>query len=385
MSMMKKILFVVPSLEVGGTISSLLSIVEYLRDKYIVNIFVLAHEGNKNLPFNDLILNKHFAVHAYNSTLAKSTGFERILIAFIKVIKRICLIFNYDLEMCLYKSVVSRMQNLEYDYVVGYQEGAATKFASLFKNNTRFAWVHCDYSKYPMAGKEINLYKEFNRIICVSEYTANNFRLIYPALSDNVEAIHNILNINFIRDKANEQICDSYFDNSYFTIISVGRINPVKRFNLIPLIAKRLKDNGCDFRWYILGPNYNDNCYRNLINLINSYEVSENVIYLGNKENPFPYYVKSNLLISLSSTEACPMIFNEAKVISLPVLTANFGSSYEFIEDGINGRIVAIDDMFDTLYELISNKESYVSLKDNTLHCSYNNRMIYDSLDNLFA
>lgn len=385
MNTMKKILFVVPSLEVGGTISSLLSIVEYLKDKYIINIFVLAHEGNTNLPFNDIILDRDFAVHAYNGTLVKSSGFERILITVIKIIKRICIKFNFNLEMWLYKRAISRMHNLDYDYVVGFQEGAATKFASLFKNNIRFAWVHCDYSNYPMAGKEYKLYEVFNRIICVSAYTANKFRLIYPSFSHKVTNIHNILNANFIRYNANELISDDSFDTTCFTIISVGRINPVKRFNLIPLFAKRLKAKGCNFKWYILGPNYNDNCYRNLIDSINYNEVSDNVIYLGNKENPFPYYVKSDLLISLSSTEACPMIFNEAKVIGIPVLTANFGSSYEFIEDGLNGRIVAIDDMVDALYELITVKESYESLKDNTIHCSYDNSKIYDSLNALFS
>ena len=382
---MKKILFIIPSLEVGGTVSSLASLMVYLKDKYIVDVFVLAHEGKKNQSFNDAILAKNRLTHAYNTTLTKSSGIEWLFVFIIKLLKRFFIKSRFDFESWLYRVALPERNNHDYDYVVGFQEGAATKCAALYENVTKFAWVHCDYSRYPMAGKEYNLYHQFNEVICVSSYTANSFKSIYPIFAEKTCVIHNILNVDYILNNSKEAIGDFTNISGDFTIISVGRINTVKRFSVIPALSRELLNRGCKFRWYILGPNYSDKCYKELMHNIHYHGVADYVIYLGNKENPFPYYLRSNLLVSLSSSEACPMIFNEAKVLGIPVVSANFGSSYEFIKDGINGKIVAIDDMADTLFGLITSAEDYRQLKNNVMTSSYSNTEIIKSLYALFS
>ena len=53
---------------------------------------------------------------------------------------------------------------------------------------------------------------------------------------------------------------------------------------------------------------------------ISDHSVENEVICLGNKTNPYPYFKVADLLVSTSSSEACPMIFNEAKILNLPVM-----------------------------------------------------------------
>ena len=137
---MKKILFVVPSLEVGGTISSLSSIIECLHDSYNINVLALAHGGNLNVAFKRFLQKRSFLLHAYYSTYSKNRGIEKFLILFVKLIKRAGVLLNIDIEYFLYK--VYSLSLGEYDFVVGFQEGDATKFASYINNTSDANLTH---------------------------------------------------------------------------------------------------------------------------------------------------------------------------------------------------------------------------------------------------
>ena len=378
---MKRILFIIPSLEVGGTVSALAPVVRFLKQKFIVSIFALDNDA-RSVEFDDLLLPKNRLLHCLNCSFSKTNGMERIVAFLIKLLKRFCTYVHTDIETYLYRSVIKQLDN--YDVVVGFQEGNATKFASLFKNADRFAWVHCDYSNYPLSGKELHIYDRFSQIVCVSQYTAQRFKEIYPSLRLRVSHIHNLLNIERIRELSKAKLDSSLLEDDVFTIISVGRLHKVKRFNLIPQIARSLKDRDLKFRWLILGPHYDDEIYHKLLREIEILSVADSVKYLGSMNNPYPYFLTSDLLVSLSSTEACPMIFNESKVLGLPILTTDFGSSYEFVDDKVIGRITDINHIEEMLAEFISNPQIVDRMKTNILTTSYNNNSILTSLQKLF-
>jgi glycosyltransferase involved in cell wall biosynthesis len=193
-----------------------------------------------------------------------------------------------------------------------------------------------------------------------------------------------LIDLNHIKFKALEQIQNDTFVSEKFTIISVGRLDPVKRFESIPYLAKYLVDNNCDFRWYIIGPKSSEDVYKQINEEIDRNNVSDYVFYLGNKYNPYPYIAQSDLLVALSFSEACPMIFNEAKVLGVPVLTTDFGSAAEFIEDGNNGYIVPFNQINIYLYKLLKSKQIYISIKDGMTQNEYNNKLAIQQLLDLF-
>ena len=78
------------------------------------------------------------------------------------------------------------------------------------------------------------------------------------------------------------------------------------------------------------------------------------------------------------------MIFNEAKILNVPVVTTDFGSSYEFISDGESGVITTINEIDNVLFEVISNTSFYQMLKNNMAHLKYSNASIIQSLHSLF-
>ena len=56
------------------------------------------------------------------------------------------------------------------------------------------------------------------------------------------------------------------------------------------------------------------------------------------------------------------MIFNEAKILGTPIVSTDFGSSYEFIKQGIDGHISSIEEIHNIIEVLIKNNTEYSKL-----------------------
>lgn len=379
---MKKILFIIPSLEIGGTLSSFVSLYNAMKDKCDIAVFAISHDGLTHLPFEQDLLPKNNFVHAYRCNYSSCKGKNKFYVLFVKLLKKILTKLNID-DSFVYKHCISAFYS-HYDVVVGFQEELPNKLVSMIQGAKKYAWIHCDYSRYFNCGNEFAIYKEFNKIICVSSYTSDVFKSFYPALANKTSFIYNILDTEQILKKSEIDFHDPLYSNDSFTILSVGRIAEVKRFDYIPKIASQMKSCGAKFKWYIIGPNIGDLSYTNLMQEIDNCQVSDCVIYLGGKSNPYPYFKKSNLLVSLSKSEACPMIFNEAKILGVPAVSTNFPSAKEFIEDGYTGKICELSEMSDVLIHLINDKDCYKSLLNNVLQRKYSNSNIVSELESLF-
>ena len=96
---------------------------------------------------------------------------------------------------------------------------------------------------------------------------------------------------------------------------------------------------------------------------------------MGAKTNPYPYFKAADLLVSTSESEACPMIFNEAKILGTPIVSANFGSSYEFIKQNIDGYVTPIEEMHIVIEKLIKDKGEYSKLSP-----SIDNELLEESI-----
>ena len=56
------------------------------------------------------------------------------------------------------------------------------------------------------------------------------------------------------------------------------------------------------------------------------------------------------------------MIFNEAKILNLPVVTNNFGSEHEFIVEGQDGQICSLTVMADVIIISFVHKEDLIRI-----------------------
>lgn len=364
--MKKKILIVLPGCNKGGVLSSLLALIhsEFVK-KYEVSLFVVNPIGIEQ--YHDLqsrVIGRSrllICMHADKSSLK---GIYKIIAICMRVIHKIPFAGNsiYDF---IQNYIVKKIEYAnKFDCIISYQESISVYFVSKFTNPNKITWIHCDYSR-GISNQPIEkyVYSKYRKIICVSKATKESFLKVYPEFSDKVEYVYNIADYSDIIQKSKMQISDLNFIKSTFTMISVGRICKVKRFDIIPKIACELKMANCKFVWYIIGRAVEGTAFSSIMKNIKEYDVEDCVKVVGEKANPYPFFKSADLLVSTSISEACPMIFNEAKILNLPIISSDFPSAYEFIVPGKDGYICDIDTMPVIIKQVIQNGAMYRSLK----------------------
>ena len=360
--MKKRILFITPDLRFGGTSSSLSNIFNAIKEDYDIDVFSLYNKQIGSYSFSEKVLKNSKLIYWYYCYFSDLKGLDKVGALLIKMITRLCLILKIDFSGFLQEREVRHINKREsYDLIIGFQEGSATLFASRFTGVRKMAWIHCDYAQYHkiVQRDEYSIYEKFNSIVCVSKYTCDSFVSFYPLLKEHVVTIYNLYDKVRVENLSKQDIDDSRFDNSLFTILSVGRIDSVKCFSKIPEIAEKIIKKGKEFRWYIIGNVVSQEEYDALYKGIIDKGLEKTVILLGGKSNPYPYFAKSNLFVTTSFSEACPMVFLEAQTFDIPIVTTDFASSYEFIEHGINGFISPIEDLHRYIIMVIEGRLEY--------------------------
>ena len=385
---MKKLLFVLPSFTIGGTTVSTKNLISLLdSEKYDISVLAMSNTGELKdlyLSCKQLKSNIFLSSLSLNSWKLEPNVFKRYVGAILrKIVWHSPLCRSFCLKVGL--SLVEGLRS--FDVILACEEGITTQCVSLSRVRNKIAWVRCDYQKYIERNNgldEKNIYLQFNNIICVSDFTSQNFKRILPQLTDRVYAINNPQNSQIILAQA--ELCPTdnvqLPDTDHFTILSVGRFDPVKRFSQIPHIAKQLKQRGVDFKWYILGPNDNDEGEATRQAIIEN-AVDDEVILLGASSNPHYYIKQSDLLVCLSKSEACPRVINEAKILSTPTICTDFSTSYEFIENGVTGIIAPIDRISDSISAIYNDRDKYNDLKMNILKFNFDNSLLIRNIDEL--
>lgn len=346
MSKKKRVLFVLPRYEIGGTTISLYSLLSKIDPSRLeVDVFakpVGAYKGKmpncKELPQNIWIsypyMKGGFLIKAFQTIIyGMRYGLSKIRI---------------NLFPLIYWLGGKTLHSDKYDAVVSFSEGMADVVCS-FPAKKLIQWVHCDYRRHLAENDpktERYAYKRYDTVVCVSDYAKEAFADIYPDFATKTIAIHNIINVEDILMKAAKaDDLDNRFSTDVFTIVSCGRLDPVKQFSKIPMLAHRIH---CltkrQFRWYIIGGGFTDEQQR-IEDEIRKYDVGKTVILLGSKDNPYPYISKADLYVCTSESESFPLAVNEAKALDIPVVTNDFPSVHESIEDCVDGYITKLDSM----------------------------------------
>lgn len=390
--MKKKILIVLPTLRNGGgVVSGLKNMLSLLpTERFDFYVLPLGYSGYNNVELeNCKILKDNFILTAINGIYKHCENyrhknflwFAKVILTLLNRVKLRSLVVNI-----LYKNIAKKYNS--FDIIVAYQEGPTTDFAQYINAPLRIAWMHGDYPNYYADHKfksEERIYSKYDKIICVSKHTLKNFIKIYPNLLEKSQSIYNLLDIQSILDNASNGSCDILFNDKIVNLISIGRLSYIKQFNLIPrVISEILKRGTTNFRWILIGDGSVDDINQ-IYQETQKYEINEDHFkFIGAKYNPFPYIKQSDILVSTSYSEACPYVVNEARALGIPVVSNNYPSIYEFIEDRVNGRICTIDTMAQILSELISDNKELNKLKKEAKSNRYNNDAIIRDICNLF-
>lgn len=253
-----------------------------------------------------------------------------------------------------------------YDYAFAY--AAPVAFSVVFvdqvlKAKKKYAWIHNDCRRLSLdIRKYSDLFEAFDQIFCVSKKAKETFLERLPQYESKTEVFYNIINSEEILKNADEPVDISAFWGT--KLLTVGRICSPKGQDIIPVICKRIRDMGYDIRWYCVG----DGEGRSLVEeKIREFDVAEEVVLLGSKRNPYPYFKAADIYVQPSRHEGFGITLSEAKLFGLPIVTTDFDGANEQIEDGVTGVIVHFDEdeIFTALVKLLENVETQGVLKNN--------------------
>ena len=373
--MKKRVLIIISSFRWGGINRALQNWLNAISpDEYQVDLFVLVHSGNYEGTFSNCeLLPKNKFLGTLLDQKEYQKGLAKILFLALKVLNKLT---KGKFQHWLYgKSGNNLVKGKNYDAVIAWGEGVPTVFVSHIEHSNKIAWIHCDYTQYTNGPTEKTIYDKFKSIVCVSKYTRKTFLSYYPEMETKVHAIYNILDIDEIKRLSKEPM-DIEYDKNVFNIVSVGRVAPVKRFSEIPAIAKKVKDAGCEFCWYIVGPYCEDKEYHKIVDDTKAFGLSGQVVMLGGKDNPYPYIANADLLVCTSISEAAPFVILEALCLKKPVVSADFGSAGEFVIDCQSGYISNIESIDKPIIGLITDSQSIQSEKDARRSFIYGNSIV---------
>lgn len=340
---MKKIVIVTRTMIYGGIEKSLISMLEVLpKDKFDITVLLMEYRGELLSKIPEWVKVKSL----YGETISikdnvlnniKKLNFRKAITQIFYGIK--CKKSKSVFENYKYSSKVLGVLDEKYDLAIADHVPASFPVMYVINNinaKKKIAWIHSDVSHYR---SEINLYKEYydkyDNIFAVSIETANKLKNMYPDLAKKIDVFYNIISKEKLIALSEKEIGFEK-ENGEIILLTVGRLCEHKGQDIIPKIASKLKMDGYKFKWYCIGEGeYREKIEKNIIR----YEVNNEVILLGNKSNPYPYFRDCDIYIQPSRQECYCTTVTEAKCFTRPMIITNFNAANEQIKNGINGII----------------------------------------------
>ena len=372
---MKKVLFVINTLGCAGAETALIELLRTMdKDAYEISLYVLMGQGEMidKIPENVKVLNDHYCRDSVLSKQGKQAMIKTVWKSFWKNGKELSkfayMVRTYSVmrkkgkiqpDKILWRVISDGSPRLQetYDLAVAYLEGGSTYYvAEHVKAKKKAAFVHIDYesSGYTKA-MDRNCYDKIDRIFTVSDEVKKHFLNFYPKYQDKVMVFHNIINQEAIIEKAEEGpgFTDT-FDG--IRLLTVGRLNYQKAYDIAIDAMKRIKDAGYKARWYILG----EGSERNMLEKkVKELGLEKEFLMPGAVSNPFPYYKQADIYVHATRFEGKSIAIQEAQTLGCAIVASDCNGNREQIIHGEDGLLCKLDQksIADSIISLIDDKE----------------------------
>lgn len=314
----KKLLFILPTLNIGGAEKVTVNILNSLDSKiFDINLIVI-DSRYKNLESS---INKNIHVKYLNITKTRNAFFG------------------------LFKNIVS----LKPDIV----------FSSLNRTNILILLIRLLYPFFKVVIREPSipsvliqqnymskamkflvktLYPLANKIIAQTKYMKKEIADIYKIDEKKVVVINNPLDKKYIESSLENEVNPFENNTDKYNFIYVGRLSGAKNpLFLIDVFDKVVQK---DKRFYltIIGDGY---LYEDVKKRINEKSLEQNIILLGFQKNPYPYIKYADGVLLCSKWEGMPNVVIESLYLHTPVITNNSTPVLkDLITEGENGFII---------------------------------------------
>lgn len=267
-----------------------------------------------------------------------------------------------------------------YDVAINYLEIESPDFLlDHIQAKKHLQWIHIDVENLDDP-QELDVHipgwSRMDGIVCVSQVAVDSFCKRYPDLADKVHLIYNFYDTADILRKGSEPFS---FQGQRPILLSVGRMTEQKKYLRFLDVLARLRDEGFDFSWHVLG----DGIQRPQIQeKIRQLELSDRVYLHGLSDNPYKYMKNCDLFVLPSGWEGFPTVTVEAKLLGCPVMATDVAGIREQMIHGKTGWIVDNDEdaIFKGLKHLLYDTVIQARLKtDHSTGHVFNNEKKYQS------
>ena len=327
---MKKILFLIHDLGVGGAEKVLVSLVNHMdRTKFDITVISLFGGG-----VNEQFLAPHIHYRAvWPKAIPGNSKLMKLLTP--QQLHRLCVKERYDVE-------------------VAYLEGPAARVISGCPNpkTKLFCWIHSEQPPHAASGsfrsyKEAkHCYEHFNNMVFVSDGIQRTFLSTFPSIKRAVIRYNTIESekILALKDEAVEEVS---FSPDELKLVAVGKISKNKGIDRLARIVKRLRDDGLPVHLYALGIGPDQ---AEVEAWLRENKLSNYFTFLGYQTNPYKYVARCDLFVCASLAEGFSTAATEALIVGTPVCTVEVSGMKEMLGEHDEYGVVT-ENNEDSLYE----------------------------------
>mgnify|MGYP000954772898 CR=1 FL=1 len=361
---MKKLLFVITQFYKGGAEVALLNLFRKLTPKeYEVDFLIFDQMIIKGAQ--SLIPDIPDWIQVCNA--AESEGhFAVVKKIYFKIHRKIT---KHQLYR---KSAHDFVNKKNYDVAFSYGEWMSPEFVAKQVNaKKKYIWIHADIDKAKYVDEKILFGNNdaYNGYIFVSDQSKADAELKYPMLRKRSFVIHNMCDDKKIWELGQESLDEIKYSHHKW-LLSVANLREEKNYPRMIETMKILKARGIDLKWLCIGSTANPFILKRVETLLSKYQLEDNFILLGTKNNPYNYMKRSEAVIVLSDFEAWSLVITEAKLLGVPVISTKTSGAIEQIQDKKTGILVSFNpiDIADTisgfLIDPLVRNEIHHNLKD---------------------
>ena len=354
-----KILVLHGHLSMGGEERVLLNVLRNLIELgYDVDLLITWNHGENNLFENEIPkkVNYEFLFDNYNG---KS-----------KIIKEI---YRLRTKTTYLKKVEKIIEEKKYDVIIDYSSNLL-KYKNFDIKVPIFAWIHFSLTfGEKLSGEKVEKYKKqykkYDKILTICDTMRDEFVEILGIDKTKVELVYNPINLEIIRKKA-ENVnpkYGNYLKEDYF--LQVSRLTQQKQPEHLVDIYYKLKQRGIKEKLYFIG---NGEKVKLIKQKIKEYNLEDDIILLGQIENPYPFFKNAKLFLHTAKYEGLPTVLLESLAFGTPVVAYDCPTGPKDIlgKNSEYGELIPLNDK-DTfvkrVYELIDNNEKYENYKKMSL------------------
>lgn len=365
--MRKSVLFMLISMNVGGTERAFLNMLHELpEEEYEITVLLLQKKGGLYQELPKHVIVREMKEFPYIGRHISYNPKERIKEHLSKRrFKQAFFLFSLHSYMrvfkdrrILFKKVFKKVPEMkeEYDIAVAYagpMDIITYYIVTRVKAVEKHQWIHFDINQIGFDQRFARrMYKMFDRIYVVSNTAASHLKEKIPTLSSKIVTQINTIPTSISKLSEKE---DVFPISSTIRIVTVARIMIEKGPDIAVKILYELKKIGYNnVRWHWVGEG---GWMAHIKEMITEYELEDSFILEGSKSNPYPYIRQSDVYVQPSRHEGYCLTIAEARALNKPIVVTATAGGNEQIKHGETGLISGISEqeLLKNIIKLIGN------------------------------